>query len=387
MKLLRIEASGLPLFKQKLILNFYAQQRVQEGDKEHLYRLAEGYNYYINPVNAMIGINASGKTSILKVVLLALNLLSNEPLNHMETRDILGNTEKAVFNLFFLADGTELCRLKTTITANARSKYIIQEEILWTKPFGSVKTKRDLTDFSGIEPAAVRDSHEAFLPDDTSMIIAYNKQHEQIVSVSSLLSMTDINVLPVSRDIPSDVIRFLDPTIEQLSFEESEKKTVIHLKFYDQEEITFYNAAELNRYLSSGTIKGIMAFTLARETLKTGGYLVIDELENHFNKEIVATLIRFFMDAKLNRNGGTLIFSTHYPEILDEFERNDCIIIVRNRNGITADNLSDLLKRNDIKKSDAYQSGFLEGTVPAYDAYMQLKKSIGSSISGRDADD
>ena len=41
------------------------------------------------------------------------------------------------------------------------------------------------------------------------------------------------------------------------------------------------------------------------------------------------------MDSRLNKNGGTLIFTTHYPELLDEYDRNDGICIVRNRNGIT----------------------------------------------------
>ena len=54
--------------------------------------------------------------------------------------------------------------------------------------------------------------------------------------------------------------------------------------------------------------------------------------------------------------------------------------IIRNREGITAENLCNILKRNDIKKSDAYQSGFLEGTTPMYEAYMQLKKSIDAAI-------
>ena len=35
---------------------------------------------------------------------------------------------------------------------------------------------------------------------------------------------------------------------------------------------------------------------------------------------------------------------------------------------------------DDIKKSDAYQSGFLEGTTPAYEAYMRLKKNLAASI-------
>ena len=137
---------------------------------------------------------------------------------------------------------------------------------------------------------------------------------------------------------------------------------------------------ELNNYLSSGTVKGMITFTLAQEVLQSGGYIVVDEVENHFNKEIVTTLMRFFMDSKLNKNGGTLIFSTHYPELLDEYDRNDSIFITRNQGGITVENLSNILKRNDIKKSDAYQSGFLEGTTPTYEAYMQLKKSIAAAL-------
>lgn len=78
---------------------------------------------------------------------------------------------------------------------------------------------------------------------------------------------------------------------------------------------------------------------------------------------------------------GLLIFSTHYPELLDEFERNDCIFITRNRDGITVENLTDILKRNDLKKSDAYQSGFLDGTVPAYEAYLKLKKNIQAALT------
>ena len=137
----------------------------------------------------------------------------------------------------------------------------------------------------------------------------------------------------------------------------------------------------LNHYLSSGTIKGMIIFTLAKVSLQTGGYLIVDEIENHFNKEIASTLIRFFMDTKLNKNCGILIFSTHYPELLDEYDRNDSIFITRNGDGITVENLCNILKRNDIKKSEAYQSGFLEGTTPMYEAYMELKKSFLAALN------
>ncbi len=383
MKLLRIEAIGLPLFKEKLIMTFYAQQRVAEDDKAFLFPLMTDSKYYLNCANAFIGINASGKTSALKVILLVLDLLNNEPINHSETREILGNTDHAVLKINFISGNGDLCQLETHITAvltKREQAYRITDETLWVKPFSSVKTKKMLIDFTDITPYSTRTNEESFLPDDTSIIIAYNKKHGQHTLVRSLLSLTNVNVLPVSDVIPSEVIQFLDPTIEALVFDHVGQKVSIHLKFKGQKEITLSDPAELNSYLSSGTIKGIVTFTLAIDVLKNGGYLVVDELENHFNKEITATLIRFFTDASLNYNGGVLIFTTHYPEILDEFERNDSIFITRNRDGVTVSNLNDLLKRNDLKKSDAYQSGFLDGTVPAYEAYMKLKKNIQSTL-------
>ena len=46
------------------------------------------------------------------------------------------------------------------------------------------------------------------------------------------------------------------------------------------------------------------------------------------------------------------------------------------------ENLSSILKRNDIKKSDAYQNGFLEGTTPAYEGYIRLKKRLHDHVAG-----
>lgn len=383
MKLLRITAEGLPLFKKKLDLSFYAQQRISEEQKNVLYPLFS--NIYMNSATGFIGINASGKTSVLKVILLALEIINNEPINHIETRDILGDSKEVKLNMYFFSRKTnEICRLETIITSQ-RSKtegisYGIVSEVLWAKGADEVTTRKAMLNFEGREPVMVRSCQEDFLSDDVSIMIARNKKTKEQVRVVNLLKYTNENVLPLSEDIPVEVITFLDPTIEKLHFDENDNKMLIHLKFIGKEEILLNNPVELNNYLSSGTVKGMITFTLAQEVLQSGGYIVVDEVENHFNKEIVTTLLRFFMDSKLNKMGGTLIFSTHYPELLDEYERNDSIFITRNRNGITVENLANILKRNDIKKSDAYQSGFLEGTTPTYEAYMRLKKSIASTL-------
>ena len=383
MKLLQISVEGLALFKETLNISFFAQQRVTDDDRETLYPLFS--NLCLNPTNSFIGINASGKTSVLKLILMVLSMLNNEPINHIKCRDVLGNNKKVIINSYFYSENkNEVCWLKTVIETTVEEGgnviYRISDESLWSKPKDKVKTRKALTDFSGKDPVLIRDYSEKFLPDDVSIMIAYNKESKEKVHVSNLLQFTNSNILPFSDNISTEIIRFLDPSIENLYFERVGTKSIIRLKFFDKKEITLNTPEQLNNYLSSGTIKGIIVFSQVKEVLLQGGYMIVDELENHFNKEIVFTLLRFFTDIELNRKGGTLLFSTHYPELLDEYDRNDSIYVVRNRKGITVDNLCSLLKRNDIKKSEAYQSGLLEGTTPVYEAYLQLKKNISSSI-------
>lgn len=384
MRILRITAEGLPLFKEKLDLSLYAQQRVMGEHQSNLYPLFS--NVYVNAANAFIGINASGKTSVLKVILLVLGIINNEPINHIETKEILGDAKEVKLNTYFFSTATnEICRLETVIASHKNktegTRYKIISESLWTRSVKKVVTRKELFDFDEKNLITIRNNQEDFLSDDVSIIIARNKKTREQIEIVNLLRYTNENILPSLDNIPPEVITFLDPTIESLRFDEEDKKPLIHLKFKEKTEILLNHPSELNNYLSSGTVKGMITFTLAQEVLKKGGYMVVDEIENHFNKEIVTTFIRFFMDNRLNKKGGILIFSTHYPELLDEYERNDSLFITRNRNGITVENLSAILKRNDIKKSDAYQSGFLEGTTPMYEAYMRLKKNIAASIT------
>ena len=382
MRLLHIDAIGFPLFKSGLRFSLIAQQRVADDDKDSLHNLIKGSPFYLNSVASVIGINASGKTSVLKVLLLALNILGNEPVSHCESKDILGDAVDAQLVITFFSDSGELCQLDThleVVKKGTERQYRIKAETLKKKAIKEVKNKAQLIDFSKVEPFITRSNNENFLADDISIMIAYNKKNDYQPCVKSLLSMTNVNVLPVSDNISLDVVQYLDPTIEALYFDREDRKTV-HLKFRGQEEILLSDSSVLNRFLSSGTIKGIVAFSYGIQVLKAGGYLIIDELENHFNKEITATLIRLFLNAAININGGTLVFSTHYPELIDEFDRNDCIFITKNQNGIIMDVLSDLLKRNDVKKSEAYQSDLLAGTAPSYEAYMRLKNNLVSSL-------
>ena len=374
MKLLRLSVSGLPLFSGKLEIDFAATQRVSSANAENMHNVFG--RIYQNNAIAIVGINASGKTSLLKVLTFAMGLLrGNTPINNMPCREILegiSGSHEVVFESYFFSAQQQMHYLRTAIRKN-KERYFIAEEELKSKDVKKITTRKSVYDFSDVQPDIVRNANEEYLLDDISIVVAFNRRSNDPISYVDMLQHTDVNQLEILDDVPLELIAFFDPCIEYLRIQDKKKGLDIRLKFHGKDEIVIRNVGDLNHYLSSGTIKGINTFVLAMRTFETGGYLIIDEIEKHFNREIVSTLVRFYRDQRVNPKGATLVFTTHYAELLDEFERNDNIYIVRNRNGITAQNMSDILNRNDIKKSEAYESGFLEGTVPIYESYMALK--------------
>ena len=387
MRLLKIVIQNMPRFKGNIDIDFITRQRVAEDDKEKLFNVISNSNtsIYTNPVISFIGLNASGKTTILKAISFVINLLNNEALNNIKSKEILNDlseNENVKIISFFYNDNS-IYKLETIIAkkinpVDNEEKLIIMEERLWEKDANKVKTKKSIFDFNDSNIRIERNEKEQFLLNDVSVMIAINKEKQSNFPVRDMLMWTNHNMLNILGRFPKELLTFLDPSIEYFKCNVEKKSADIRLKFYGSEEIILNRPSEIEKYLSSGTIKGINVFMNALLCFVEGGYLIVDELENHFNEEIVTTLVRFFMNPNVNKNGATLIYSTHYSELLDEYERNDCIYIVRNRGGIYAENLSLILKRNDIKKSEAYESGYLEGTVPVYEAYMALKKVLSS---------
>ena len=383
MKILKIAAKDLPLFNGICEIDFLPQQRVNSENAENMSELFSTSSniFYKSNVISFTGINASGKTSVLKLITFVFGMLNNAPINSItcsEVLDGIADNNTVSFETFFFSEtqNNKSINLLNTVIAKEDNKLKIVSETLKSKDVSKIRTKKALYDFSDIETNFTRDVNSEFLLDDVSIMVAFNKRNKESINYTDMLRYTNINELDISEDCPVELISFFDPSIEYLKINKEKNKSNIHLKFKSKNEMILNQFSELNRYLSSGTIKGINTFLYAIRIFNNGGYLIIDELENHFNREIVSTLIRFYMDKKVNKKGATLIFSTHYSELLDEFERNDNIYIVRNRQGITIENLSKILKRNDIKKSEAYQSGLLGGTLPMYDAYMNLKNAI-----------
>jgi uncharacterized protein len=382
MKILKITAKGLALFSNELVIDFTTLQRIRNDKNEMLYEISS--KIHQNSVLAFIGINASGKTMTLKVLSFIIQMLKNEPINKIKCNDVLhgiAGNEQITIETYFSFAARSLYKMKTIIQLDQDNdignlKFLIKDEMIWKKEISKIKTKISVFDFSEAELIKARTGKEEYLPNDVSIVIALKKEENANIYATDGIDWTNFNYL---RLLPSNIhatLALLDASIEYLTFDILDARFEFRLKFFGKEEVILSDIDELHKYLSSGTIKGLNVFTSAAKMLKLGGYLIVDELENHFNHEIAATLIRLFMDKNINLNGAVIIFSTHYAELLDEFERADNIYIVRNKNGIHVDNFSKLLKRSDLKKSEVYQSNYLHGTAPSYEAYMNLKQSI-----------
>ena len=408
MKVIRITVSGLPLFDTELDINFLTESRVTIDERHELIHLFK--NFYLNRTLTFTGLNASGKTQILNILAFSLKLLQAEHINYRPTIEInstldfnvlnIGENDEVTITIYFYQDN-KLYKLQSKIvreqdSATGLTKYKISSERLQIKKSVNIRAKKDIFDFTNsnvIEDAVRNDSDDLYLAlsNDVSMIQIYYKQKKiDKIFYSDLLSYTNFNVISgFGNNIPKELVEFLDPSIEKIEFEKNviQKDIRVIITFKNSSTSIILNSiTDLNTVLSSGTVKGIGLFMHAMMTLAQGGIIIVDELENHFNREIAATLVRWFLDRNINQNNAILIYSTHYAELLDILERNDAIYITNKTNNIGIDRLSNVLKRNDIRRSAHFINGLLSNTTPSYSSENNLRKFMVSKFLTNEED-
>ena len=167
------------------------------------------------------------------------------------------------------------------------------------------------------------------------------------------------------------IIELLDNNITNIKME-NKNKFIITYKNNKKEEKT---KKELYNILSSGTIKGLYLYLDVILSLKKGIDVLIDEIEIHFHKTLVENLINFYKDKKINKHNATLIFTTHYCELLDLFNRYDNIYVTKNEGQIKITNAYKFNIRNELLKSKKfYDNSF--GTSVNYESLMKVKRDL-----------
>ena len=394
--ILRSEIDGLTLFKDKKVMfDLVAEKNVTEDDvlNGNVMRIDD----LIDKLNtiALVGSNATGKTTQLRLIKMVISVfLALDSLNEFENlADQFEDTFRFT-NYFYNAK--TLYKVESAVKKTTDGDFAFIEETIYSKKVYPSHKKSELFNFDLtkrgqqelLRRSSLPDEITAFLRDDDTIFstivrkIMNNKVQDIVIDE---IDMTNKNKLTTKEKIPVEYIKYFDPSIESIRILSkdvpSEKMNV---------EVTFKNDSiiqvpliELSNYLSSGTIKGINLFIDIEKTLKNGGYLIIDEIENHLHKSIIMNIIQLFANS-LNKNGATLIFSTHYSEIIDMVPRTDMIYVAtKEGNLIQLKKMSQVLgdeDRNDKKKSEVLLSGKLDNT-PTYKDLKRVRSKLRSSIS------
>lgn len=386
MNILKIRISGLSVCSSVLDLDFCASQKISENARQQLIDL--NGSLFLNPVIEFAGLNGTGKTVLLNVLFFVMRMLNGRPLNNqgvLTDRMIryMNHRPFTVETWYFL--NGEITHLTTDIglekdfVFGGDPRLIILSETISVMS-RNLRNKTEWLHSEKYQRTERRPSPEEnpYLLDDVSMNIVKTKDRgNRIRAVGNLFSSQE-DTLHFLRNLPEQMIHFLNPGIEKIEVWKNDSGNRIEsytLKFVDREPLEIQEPEAMLSCLSTGTIMGLRLFSMASQVLKQGGYLVEDDLEAHLNIEITKTLIRLFQNKTINKGNGVLVFSSHCPELMYKMERNDSVYIFKNRNGIACEKASETLKRNDgIRKSEAFISDYFHGTAPDYNAWISLKE-------------
>ncbi len=378
MKLLRIAFKNIGLFKDNFVIDLTAVDPVR--DIAPVKQITD--KIYTQNSIALLGVNASGKTTALRLIALVMNVvLGKKGLNDTDIPcGIFGDGSVMEVDFFYqdmfyrLISEIGLKEFSSKIGLDEKPEYYFKNEFIYTKTKSKVSSKKKLYDYTNKEDIRTifernKDVNSDYLKDDVSIIIGL--KGSDVYYKDTLLTNKDFIFFYSAGKLHKDIINLFDQSIEKI--EKKDKKLNVKFKNSDEPVICDYiNSPEV---LSSGTIKGTGLLEFAARAIEKGGYLVIDEIENHMHKKLVQTIIGLFNDEEVNPKGATIIFSTHYPEVIDVIERKDSIYILVRDADFTCNVIrySEKVKRIELKKSEIFLSNYIKGTAPSYDSVRKVR--------------
>jgi hypothetical protein len=386
LKILTIEATGYRFLAPHFKISLLSKTRVDpDGENGDLSEFAPGF--YLPNEYAFIGKNSSGKTSVLSLIDLCYTLLVSGRV--MVDPFVPANCPLDLVIVFVYKE--KLYRYTTHLIApQFSSPYMLQYYLIADESFeeGEVRTRSDKT-LSNIAFKAVK----GFTPrgggkqDTTSLP---SSTYDPSIGVWSIMAssvpfdslLASFFSQRVQKDAQGEwvmmmlnkILHLLDDGIEYIY--EGSVPGNYRYKRQGQEEITL-TASALALLLSSGTKRGFVLYGSALGALLSGTNIIVDEIETDFNKNLVYNLFFLFNDPSINTKGATLIFSTHYIEILDILPRNDNIdVLHRDGNVITLKNIAeDYKSRPALLKSTQFDSNAFD-TLLNYDLLMDFTKEL-----------
>ncbi len=369
MKILKVIANGFKNCADDFEISFVPMSRKTAIDKEYeLEEIAD--DLYVFSTIGIVGKNASGKTTVLDLLSICYDILGTFRINKSNF-----SLEGVGLTIFFYNEGYIYKYFTNLREDPITGKVFFKNQSILRKIYYK-SNKKSLFVFDECEKLNI----DGELPEDTSIVFFVFKK----MGVPSLyFSSLDFGVSAYKAAFNA-----------QQAFNLSDKTIMKILKIFDEnisrlemiDDTNFlleYNGKkeklsdqELYYRLSSGTTKGLALYTTVILSLKKGFDLMIDEIENHFHKTLVENIISLYRDKSINKHNSTLIFATHYCEILDLFDRQDNIYITKSDEKVRIYNMyKDFEVRSELLKSRQFYNNVFK-TAVNYEALMDLKKEL-----------
>ncbi len=383
LELLKIKVSGFKLLQDDFSLDLMTRTRVYQEDKmKEIEEVDKGL--YLFRTNAFVGGNSSGKSTVLSLILKTFIFLQT---GRWEYVPMEFKKDKIDLNVIFYLEGclydykVSFSKIDPTKMTSENKYSPIQEKNLLRMPYNKTRGIKNLNliekegeslnylfELSLGDTSAIKKitNNQVFVDDFSNNNIS--NFHETVLRNTFFTSLNSCN-----KKLVSSIIGLLDDSIEYITYDNSD---FVRFKRFNEAEEVISNVT-LMSILSSGTFRGIELYIRCINAIKNGKVIIVDEIEDSFQKNLVFNLLFLFNDSKINTKGAKLFFSTHYIEILDYLNRRDGIFITHKENGIiNIKNLySDYNVRTELLKSKQFDNNVFS-TALNYKQLLEVRRSL-----------
>lgn len=398
MRLLKLIIEGANLYENdRLELDLFATDRVPRHEDGLLLadvtRVGETSICSQNVVG-ISGVNASGKTTTLRLLRLVLDSLAGEVLaREFRGEDLMlgkvGGRLRIVATFwheseFYLVDSTLVRSAASSLALRGGLSY--EDETIWRLETKRVNRQMIADPAEFIRHAEVvrcrygDPGDPMVLSEDQLMLLGDNRSIVSIITGKVRAQAMQPKRRLLTQTLPAPVVQVFDPSVERLEWDRENE--VYTLQFRGEPpRIVDRNMALV--LLSRGTVYGTELVQQAIDVLSGGTYLLVDEIEEAINRSLVATVIDLFVSPITNPYGAQLVFTTHYPELLDVLHRKDNVyLLVRGEDGHTeAVKYSSRVRRIENKKSEVVLSDLIKGSMPRYPDVQAMREYVRRSVN------
>ena len=308
--------------------------------------LKDRQNFRYKKVNILMGANATGKTSVGKMLMGIFNFIERKEATQLLEK-ITDETKEASFSMDFVIAGNRLYRLDVSISPEKDSE-----------AGDSSQQLRAVTRCVNINK---KDSYETCVEKieniDSDLKTDFVKELEKIEHIGWMFSypsdlMGGVVKCSENKKYPAILdctLRALDPSIKKVEKINRVKNTYV-VRMESQDLIIQDGEVIKNNILSSGTKSGIdIAHMLAAISAGECGFYYCDEKFSYIHSDIEKAFLSVMIDCL--KDNEQLFFTTHNSDILDlPLPKHTYTFLKKDRydsnEPIKCINASEYLKRN-----------------------------------------